>query len=95
MKKIDFNAPLVTLDGRPMVSEGNSVLIKTIIANTLCLTKPKKGEHVVRQLDLALKIHRSTEPIDIDEVDITIIRDAMMQSESATLVVGQILKLLE
>jgi predicted extracellular nuclease len=92
--KINFDQAITNLDGKNVVSEGQDVVIKNIVSNTLCLATPKKKEDTIKQLNLAMKIYNSTEEIEVEDAEIKLIEDAMMQSQLTTLVLGQILKLI-
>jgi hypothetical protein len=92
--KINFDQAITNLDGKNVVSEGQDVVIKNIVSNTLCLTTPKKKEDTIKQLNLAMKIYNSTDEVEVEDAEIKLIEDAMMQSQLTTLVLGQILKLI-
>ena len=96
MKKINFNQAIKTLDGASMKKEKDQDLtVKELVANSLCVAKAKKSDNVVRQLNLALEIYKSTDAITVEDGDIKIIKDILSESEFSTLVLGQILKVID
>ena len=96
MKKINFNQPIKNLDGNAMKKDkDNELMIKELVANSLCVAKSKKTDNAVRQLNLALEIYNSKEAINVEEADIKIINDILKEAEFSTLVLGQILKVID
>lgn len=96
MRKINFNVPITNLDGVAMKKDSNNILlIKDIVSNSLCVAKAVKNTEVVRQLSVAIDIHKSTGEIDLDDADVTMIRTIMLNADLSTLVQGQIIKLLD
>lgn len=91
MKKINFSKAIVNLDGAEMTQGNKPLLIKDIVANTLCIAKAKNGE-VIRQLNLAMEIYKSTQAMDIEDADAKLIREVLSTADLSTLVLGQILK---
>jgi len=91
MKKINFATAIVNLEGVAMTQGDKPLLMKDIVANTLCVAKAKNGE-VVRQLNLAMEVYKSQDAIDIEDTDAKIIREVLNTADLSTLVLGQIIK---
>jgi len=94
MKKLNFTQPIVNLEGVAMKQGPNELLMKDIVANTLCISKAKQGE-VVRQLNLAMEIYKSKEVMNVEDADVKLIRDVLITADLSTLVLGQIIKMLD
>jgi hypothetical protein len=94
MKVINFNTAIVNLDGAVMRQGQNDLLVKDIVANTMCVAKAKTGE-AVRQLNLALEIYKAKEPMKLEDADVKFIKDILNTADLSTLVLGQIMKLLD
>jgi hypothetical protein len=96
MKTLNFNQPIVGLDGIAMKKTADKeLLMKEIVANTLCIAKANKNDDVVRQLNLAMEIYKSVEPMIIEDADIKLIREVLITADLSTLVLGQIIKLID
>jgi len=96
MKTLNFNQAIMGLDGREMKKSANeNLMMKEIIGNTLAIAKAKKNDDVVRQLNLAMTIYKSVEPMIVEDADIKLIRDVLITADLSTLVLGQIIKLLD
>lgn len=96
MKKINFNQPIRNLDGLPMKKEGERELnIKEIVANTICIAKAKKNDDVVRQLNIAMDIYKSTGEVEIEDADAKMIREVLLSADLSLLVLGQIIKIMD
>ena len=93
MKKINFNQSIVNLEGMAMRQGDKDLLVKDIVANTMCIAKAKSGE-VVRQLNLAMEIYKAKETMDIEDADAKLIKEVVSAADLSTLVLGQILKIL-
>lgn len=94
MKKINFSTAIVNLEGVPMMQGDKPLLMKDIVANTLCIAKAKTGE-VVRQLNLAMEIYKAKEAMDIEDADAKLIHEVLNTADLSTLVLGQIIKLID
>lgn len=94
MKKINFSKAIVNLDNVVMMQGDKPFLIKEIVANTLCMAKSKSGE-VVRQLNLAMEIYKSKDAMEIEDADVKLIREVLNSADLTTLVLGQIIKLID
>jgi len=96
MRKINFNIPITNLDGVAMKKDAqNDLMIKDIVANSLCIAKAVKNTEVVRQLAVAIDIHKAVSEINLDDTDIKMIREVLINADLSTLVLGQIIKLLD
>ena len=96
MKVINFNQPIKTLDGAAMKKDKDQdLMIKELVANSLCVAKAKKSDNVVRQLNLALSIYNSKEPVNVEDADIKIIKEILADADFSTLVLGQMIKVID
>lgn len=94
MRKINFSTAICNLEGTAMTQGDKPLLMKDIVANTLCIAKAKTGE-VIRQLNLAMEIYKAKEVMDIEDADAKLIREVLSTADLSTLVLGQILKLID
>ena len=96
MHKINFNQSVVNLDGEILKKDPQTpIIIKDIVANALCVAKPLRPEGAIHQLSLAIDIYKSTEEITVEDADVELIKTILNKTDLTTLVLGQILKLLQ
>ena len=95
MKKLNFNLPITNLKGEPMNQGGEKMMMHEIIANMLSIAKPVDSNKAVRQLDVALKLYNSKGEIELDDNDVTMIKKITEASGTSTLIIGQIIKIIE
>jgi hypothetical protein len=96
VKKINLNQPILNLEGIAMKKEGDKdLLMKEIVANTMCIAKAKKNDEVVRQLNVAMEIYKSTGEIELEDADARMAKEVLLAADLSTLVLGQIIKVFD
>ena len=93
MKKVNFYVTLKGLDGEALTDVGEKeILVSETLSNILVQSRASKAP--VRLLTLATTIYKSKGEIDIEDADITLIKDVVKKSEASTLLAGTILRIL-
>ena len=95
MKKINFNVPMQSIDGRDATQNGVKLLMKSIVANTLGSSKPKAGADAIRLLNIAMEIYKSEEAVALEDADIKTIVEILKGADLTVMGLGQILKTIE
>lgn len=80
MKKLTgLNEGILNLDGQNLLDgDGKKVVIKTIIANVLARGS---SQEPARVMDLALKIYNAKDEIEIEDNDLTLIKEAIEKDQ--------------
>lgn len=91
--QINFNKPLLDLNGNAIIDKGKAVQMNVLISNILCGQQSSKD--AAKILSLAINIRNSENEIQLSMDDLKIIKDAVIGSKLTVLVAGQILKYLE
>lgn len=97
--KIDFNRPLLTLEGKPLQEPNEDgktlkeVTLKTICASALANSREGSGEEKAKAYDLAIKIIGATAPVEITIEDAAIIKKRM--EDYPVIICGQACRMLE
>ena len=74
-----LSKPALALDGQPLVDQdGKPSLIGGIIAN--CIARGQSKEPV-RAMEVALKIHRSNNKLELDDADVQLARAAVQDDQ--------------
>jgi hypothetical protein len=93
VKTINFNKAILSMDGNPMKKDADKpLMMKDVVGNTVCVSKARKPDEVVRQLNVGMEIYRSTGEIQLEDSDFKLVRDIISVSDLSTLVLGQIVK---
>lgn len=95
MRKVNFAVSITNLDGVAMKQGDKDLLMKEIVANTMCIAKARKSDEVVRQLNLAMEIYKSTGELDLEDADAKLVREILSTADLSTLVLGQIIQVLD
>ena len=98
MKKVKLNVVAKDLDGKPVTEVNESgttkdIVISNFIANSLLRDGTTKDP--VRQMDLALKIHKAKGEIELEDADCKIIKNVIKNCGAACVLRAQVLKILE
>lgn len=91
MIKLNLDKHLKTLDGQILKEDGRPLKMFHAAANALVQAK---GRDPIKCYDLAVRIF-SGGPIDIDDSDLSLVRDVIDKSEFIPLVKGPLLKELD
>lgn len=99
--KIDFTKELTTIEGEPLKPFGGDtvltlgkVAVNALLGNPPQGQKPDTQEEMLKSYDLALRIQKSTTPIDITIDEAKKLKDKVAQNYNA-LVYGQVYHILE
>lgn len=91
----NFNVPLLGFDKETLMENGKSILIKTLIVNSLIQTYPDEsisGEEKLKRFVLAEKVHKDANIYTVEEL--TEIKHTVSKG-FAPLIVGRIFQLIE
>lgn len=87
--RLDFNYPILDLDGKEIIEDGTAVVAKNLIPNIALL---QKKEDPIKSYELALKIHKEGF-VEVDTSDYEYVYNAIKDAQGLhTLVKAQALK---
>ena len=98
MKKVKLNVVAKDLDGKPIVeieSDGTrkDVILSNFVANALL--RDTKAKDPVRQMDLALKVHKAKGEIELEDADCKTIKNVITNCAVSCMLVAPVLKILD
>ena len=91
-KKIDFTKPLLDLEGKEVIDNNAPMTFKGIVSRMLAMCKA--DDKVMERWELAQRIYKSEDELEITPSQILLIKNAIKESNLTTLVAGQIYHLL-
>ena len=92
--KINFNVPVIDLDGKILKDDtGKDLNVRVVVSNLLCQA-PGMAD-AAKIFDLAITIRKSENPVELTTEEVKYIRTQLLTGKLITLVVGQIISLID
>lgn len=94
MKKINLSVSFKSLDGTDVKDQRNEpVMLNKQVANLLVAREAK--ENILQRYELALKLNKATDAVEIEDSEANLIKEAVSGSGATVLLAAQVLKLIQ